>query len=1092
MQVLRATDCSVTSVQKERAMVPRPVIISRDVEAGQAITIASPYARLGIQTLTSHSPANQTLSAWFGKRSHLTHTRANVSRSSFIFKVSKEGGGSGKRRLVASRRPKLWTGSRDLQVLGPAFLRPPSRHVTRNIQGMSLALSSANLKPISWDGRREGERFGVASQPIKVSFRANENSMENELKGLLIALPPHSVRVIDANRKLRHILYNLYSLGHLARSRLSGFLTILSRSHSTSPPPLPLRYCKKGRGGLINISCLSSVGAEMILWTGEDIFYGRYCTKRFRAACGEVLLLLLLLLVGIEEENLVDLGGDNFLCLGRTGNAVATLISRRTYLELFVLTHPLPSGSFPSFAALRLFSVCCDVIGHAIRNGVVVLSCTDSSASSTSGTSDITDPGSPFSTTSTHSSASEGSDDSSGASPCKVWPPHSWDAMAPNVPSRDAGPNWGWYGKERDAPPLVALSTPLSTVAANVIANLPTDPLKRPATDQKTAATRKGIGSPSAKRQRVDRKVSRVQGKVTPCIPLCDQQKNKCCCDDPVANAAPDIILQQQEKITHYFKAQGQLFNGANNDGAVANTAPEFSLISGNKPVSSPKSVDGKSDIVTPPSVAVSSWDSCDVDSRTSNVSQVVVEKNNNTTTTAKSPAHCRKSTAQKVLFVKRNCVKVLPSQSLSAQKLDDFLGSSALPKLGSLFPPPSATQNGSTGKLATPECLSKPNKPSSSATSKVASISNNNNNISCSLPKPLVPDVEVLLVKLDQDSSKPPLKPKTLSEKESSSLSCSLPEPASSSETSSCLSVNVSPAACLPPPPLGSPILSIPRTIRFPAAQRGDAASGHRLRDGSLPEQLDGIVCKWDSCNNCFDTSTGLLDHLQPDSVHFYQFRLHLKLLPTPPPQPCLQAKHVNPQVPGEHYVCLWVGCKVYDHMSCSRSWLERHVLSHGGKEVHSCIIKGCGRRFSSQVIQLLVCLFVTTLVTQSEVEKTKAEPKRGAFWQDGEVLTLISFFLPEAHHRSLVILRTEEKQSTDCLGALKYTKHVPCLAHQVALQRHVNNHLNQSEGSNAGNAAKRGVDNTNNKPIRRNGKKFRLRRQPYSVGIPEGAKNI
>nr|CAD7261990.1 unnamed protein product [Timema shepardi] len=606
--------------------------------------------------------------------------------------------------------------------------------------------------------------------------------------------------------------------------------------------------------------------------------------------------------------------------------------------------------------------------------------------------------------------------------------------MAPNVPSRDAGPDWGWYGKERDegcSPPLVALSTPLSTVTANVIANLPTDPLKRPATDRKTAATRKGIGSPSAKRQRVDRKVSRVQGKVTPCIPLCDQQKNKCCCDDTAANAAPAIILQQhQEKITHYFKAQGQLFNGANNDGAVANTAPEFrypsvhllgrkcvsdskssenelenyfpSLISGNKPVSSPKSVDGKSDTVTHPSIAASPWDKCDVDSRTSNVSQVVVEKNNNTTT-AKSPAHCRKSMAQKVLFVKRNCVKVLPSQSLSAQKLDDFLGSSALPKLGSLFPPPSATQNGSTGKLATPECLSKPNKPSSSATSKVASISNsnNNNNISCSLPKPLVPDVEVLLVKLDQDSSKSPLKPKTVSEKESSSLSCSLPEPASSSETSSssssssCLSVNISSAAaCLPPPPLGSPILSTPRTIRFPAAQRGDAAGGHRQRDGSLPEQLDGIVCKWDSCNNCFDTSTGLLDHLQ--------------------------AKHVNPQVPGEHYVCLWVGCKVYDHMSCSRSWLERHVLSHGGKEVHSCIIKGC--EFSSQVIQLLVCLFVTTLVIQSELDK-------------------------------------------------------------VTLQRHVNNHLNQSEGSNTGNAAKRGVDNTNNKPIRRNGKKFRLRRQPYSA---------
>nr|CAD7261374.1 unnamed protein product [Timema shepardi] len=35
--------------------------------------------------------------------------------------------------------------------------------------------SSASLKSILWDGGREGERRGVASQPTKVSFRANKN-----------------------------------------------------------------------------------------------------------------------------------------------------------------------------------------------------------------------------------------------------------------------------------------------------------------------------------------------------------------------------------------------------------------------------------------------------------------------------------------------------------------------------------------------------------------------------------------------------------------------------------------------------------------------------------------------------------------------------------------------------------------------------------------------------------------------------------------------------------------------------------------------------------------------------------------------------
>nr|CAD7258865.1 unnamed protein product [Timema shepardi] len=38
-----------------------------------------------------------------------------------------------------------------------------------------LALSSASLKPILWEGGLEGERRGATSQPTKVSFRANKN-----------------------------------------------------------------------------------------------------------------------------------------------------------------------------------------------------------------------------------------------------------------------------------------------------------------------------------------------------------------------------------------------------------------------------------------------------------------------------------------------------------------------------------------------------------------------------------------------------------------------------------------------------------------------------------------------------------------------------------------------------------------------------------------------------------------------------------------------------------------------------------------------------------------------------------------------------
>nr|CAD7570636.1 unnamed protein product [Timema californicum] len=38
-----------------------------------------------------------------------------------------------------------------------------------------LALSNASLKHMLWDGGREGEMRGVASQPTKVSFRTNKN-----------------------------------------------------------------------------------------------------------------------------------------------------------------------------------------------------------------------------------------------------------------------------------------------------------------------------------------------------------------------------------------------------------------------------------------------------------------------------------------------------------------------------------------------------------------------------------------------------------------------------------------------------------------------------------------------------------------------------------------------------------------------------------------------------------------------------------------------------------------------------------------------------------------------------------------------------
>uniref|UniRef100_A0A8D8IJH8 Zinc finger protein jing homolog n=2 Tax=Culex pipiens TaxID=7175 RepID=A0A8D8IJH8_CULPI len=118
------------------------------------------------------------------------------------------------------------------------------------------------------------------------------------------------------------------------------------------------------------------------------------------------------------------------------------------------------------------------------------------------------------------------------------------------------------------------------------------------------------------------------------------------------------------------------------------------------------------------------------------------------------------------------------------------------------------------------------------------------------------------------------------------------------------------------------SPILSQPKTIRFPALNGAHHKFGRkgfrRLSDG----RLFG-VCYWSECNAQFDTSWHLQDHLQ--------------------------IQHVNSQ--SGPFVCLWDGCKVYNKESCSRKWLDRHVQSHGGTKSHKCIVPGCGMRFGSQL---------------------------------------------------------------------------------------------------------------------------------------------
>ncbi|KAK5643237.1 hypothetical protein RI129_007082 [Pyrocoelia pectoralis] len=179
------------------------------------------------------------------------------------------------------------------------------------------------------------------------------------------------------------------------------------------------------------------------------------------------------------------------------------------------------------------------------------------------------------------------------------------------------------------------------------------------------------------------------------------------------------------------------------------------------------------------------------------------------------------------------------------------------------------------------------------------------------------------------------------------------------------------------------SPILSQPKTIRFPAKQQDNS----ECKEPRSSHSSDSTCCRWAECHAQFDTSGALLEHLQ--------------------------IKHVISQATQEQYVCLWLGCKVHGRTSCSRTWLERHVLAHAGTKPFRCIVEGCGMRFNSQ----------------------------------------------------------------------------------LSLERHVNGHFN-TDGTQNANASKKSVENNSAKLLKRNGKKIRFRRQPWSArmfdffdnGIMEG----
>lgn len=99
------------------------------------------------------------------------------------------------------------------------------------------------------------------------------------------------------------------------------------------------------------------------------------------------------------------------------------------------------------------------------------------------------------------------------------------------------------------------------------------------------------------------------------------------------------------------------------------------------------------------------------------------------------------------------------------------------------------------------------------------------------------------------------------------------------------------------------------------------------RQRQYQLQEETGPYICHWKDCGKQFTSgSSALLEHLQ--------------------------ISHIIAQTNEEHYICHWINCKVYNKPSCSLSWLERHVLSHGSKWPFRCIVGGCGAFFSTQTL--------------------------------------------------------------------------------------------------------------------------------------------
>ncbi|ENN71323.1 hypothetical protein YQE_04427, partial [Dendroctonus ponderosae] len=520
------------------------------------------------------------------------------------------------------------------------------------------------------------------------------------------------------------------------------------------------------------------------------------------------------------------------------------------------------------------------------QGGVAVLSCTDCSGSSTA-SSDITDPGSPFSTASNHS------EDSGSSQQATRMPP----AQSAHHPP------WPWTAEEGSS-------------------------VKRSLDDKPMFTKRQKVNDESAKKQSptcLNPSVNKKAPKSIIAVDSSPTNNNNNDINYTIHQKLEVVPKMQQGKITEYFKTQVK----AN---AIRKELLKIKAVGANRIAV----------INQISNTAKNGWRANAAAKKT----EFAKSRKLSTATVprkilpAPSKLHDQLPTSSAMHTGMHQFTPTVTLTALSFPPNLTYLHTKAPKPPDSIFVPQFATI--SNDKVSTIPVINRnPCLNVIQPVQKIATL----NNFNCvklnatvvpivnlnALPSRLNGTTNIANVTLSVDTAVPTVLPARPKVPEGSQIRISNQKPPSPTDSDSGISslgsLEINVDEQIIEEPKKSPILSQPKTIRFPAAQHKKDKNDGRELGKSTTQSIAGR-CRWDECAAQFDTSGALLEHLQ--------------------------VKHVisQSQANREQYVCLWRGCKVHGRRSCSISWLERHVLAHAGTKPFRCIVDGCGQRFNSQLM--------------------------------------------------------------------------------------------------------------------------------------------